>query len=46
MDNIKETIEALIFASMAAIAELDTAQTLFFSHYDPEMVKWLINYSK
>lgn len=30
---------------MAAIAALDTAKTLFFSHYDPEMVKWLINYS-
>ena len=21
-------------------------KTLLFSHYDPEMVKWLINYSK
>ena len=31
---------------MAAIAALDTAKTLFFSHYDPEMVKWLINYGK
>lgn len=31
---------------MAAIAALDTAKTFFFSHYDPEMVKWLINYSK
>ena len=29
---------------MAAIAALDTAKTLFFSHNDPEMVKWLINY--
>ena len=37
---------ALTPDDMAAIAELDTAQTLFFSHYDPEMVKWLINYSK
>lgn len=32
--------------AMAAIAALDTAKTLFFSHNDPEMVKWLINYSK
>ena len=31
---------------MAAIAALDTAKTLFFSHNDPEMVKWLINYGK
>ena len=37
---------ALTPDDMAAIAELDTAKTLFFSHYDPEMVKWLINYSK
>ena len=31
---------------MSAIASLDNAETLFFSHYDPEMVKWLINYGK
>ena len=30
---------------MESISALDTAKKLFFSHYDPEMVKWLINYS-
>lgn len=28
---------------MASIAALDTKQSLFFSHRDPEMVKWLSN---
>lgn len=31
---------------MSAIASLDKAESLFFSHYDPETVKWLINYAK
>lgn len=31
---------------MQAIAELDKAKSLFFSHYDPEMVKWLIDLVK
>jgi 2,5-diketo-D-gluconate reductase A len=26
---------------MESIATLDTKQSLFFSHRDPEMVKWL-----
>lgn len=26
---------------MASIATLDTNQSLFFSHRDPEMVKWI-----
>lgn len=28
---------------MEAIAGLDTKQSLFFSHYDPQMVEWLTN---
>ncbi|EKA81527.1 aldo/keto reductase [Bacteroides fragilis] len=31
---------------MTVIAALDKEKSLFFSHYDPEMVKWLINYVK
>lgn len=31
---------------MTVIAALDNEKSLFFSHYDPEMVKWLINYVK
>lgn len=31
---------------MTVIAALDNEKSLFFSHYDPEMVKWLINYMK
>lgn len=29
-----------------AISKLDNGESLFFSHYDPEMVKWLIDYTK
>ena len=31
---------------MTVIAALDNEKSLVFSHYDPEMVKWLINYVK
>ena len=31
---------------MEAILALDEAKTLFFSHTDPAMVKWLVNYGK
>lgn len=31
---------------MQAIAGLDKAKSLFFSHYDPEMVEWLIDLVK
>ena len=31
---------------MTVIAALDNEKSLFFSHYDPDMVKWLINYVK
>lgn len=36
----------LVEEDMSAIASLDKAESLFFSHYDPETVKWLINYAK
>lgn len=31
---------------MAAIAALDKGESLFFSHRDPEIVKWLVEYGK
>lgn len=37
---------ALNEEDMSDIASLDKAESLFFSHYDPETVKWLINYAK
>lgn len=37
---------ALAEEDMSAIASLDKAESLFFSHYDPETVKWLVNYAK
>lgn len=35
---------ALTDEDMQEIAGLDQKKSLFFSHYDPEMVKWLIGY--
>ncbi|RGP14339.1 aldo/keto reductase [Parabacteroides gordonii] len=37
---------ALTEEDMQAIYGLDQAKSLFFSHYDPEMVKWLIDLGK
>lgn len=37
---------ALTEEDMQAIYGLDQAKSLFFSHYDPEMVKWLIDLVK
>lgn len=37
---------ALTDEDMQAIYGLDQAKSLFFSHYDPEMVKWLIDLGK
>lgn len=31
---------------MQRISQLDLRQSLFFSHYDPQTVKWLCNYGK
>ena len=33
-------------ADMKAIEGLDTGKSLFFSHYDPQIVKWLAGMSK
>ena len=49
-ERMKENIEVFDFIltpdEMAAIGKLDKGESLFFSHYDPEMVKWLIDYTK
>ncbi|WP_353121006.1 aldo/keto reductase [Dysgonomonas capnocytophagoides] len=49
-ERMKENIEVFDFElnqdEMAAIRKLDKGESLFFSHNDPEMVKWLINYTK
>ena len=37
---------ALTEEDMQAIYGLDQAKSLFFSHYDPEIVKWLIDLVK
>lgn len=42
IENINVFDFELSFDQMAAIAQLDTAQSLFFSHNDPEIVKWII----
>ena len=36
----------LIDFDMQRISQLDLRQSLFFSHYDPQTVKWLCNYGK
>ena len=33
-------------ADMAAISALDTNASLFFSHYDPDMVEWFMTFAK
>lgn len=49
-ERMKENIEVFDFElnqdEMAAIRKLDKGESLFFSHNDPEMVKWLIDYTK
>jgi diketogulonate reductase-like aldo/keto reductase len=49
-ERMRENIEVFDFAltedEMIAISKLDKGESLFFSHYDPEMVKWLIDYTK
>lgn len=46
MENFDVFDFVLAEEDMSAIASLDKAESLFFSHYDPETVKWLINYAK
>lgn len=49
-ERMEENIEVFDFElnqdEMAAIRKLDKGESLFFAHNDPEMVKWLINYTK
>lgn len=49
-ERMKENIEVFDFMltqdEMTAVSKLDKGESLFFSHYDPEMVKWLIGYTK
>lgn len=49
-ERMKENIEVFDFVltqdEMTAISKLDKGESLFFSHRDPEMVKWLIDYTK
>ncbi|MFT4167996.1 MAG: aldo/keto reductase [Dysgonomonas sp.] len=49
-ERMKENIEVFDFElnqdEMDAIRKLDKGESLFFSHNDPEMVKWLIDYTK
>lgn len=48
-ERMKENIEVFDFVltqdEMIAISKLDKGESLFFSHRDPEMVKWLIDYT-
>lgn len=46
IENLNVFNFVLLPEEMSAIADLDKEESLFFSHYDPEMVKWLINYTK
>lgn len=49
-ERMKENIAVFDFIltsdEMAAISKLDKSESLFFSHSDPERVKWLIDYTK
>lgn len=44
LENINVFDFTLSNEDMAAIEQLDTGNTLFFSHYDPEFVKFIANY--
>lgn len=46
IENFNAFDFSLTEREMTVIAALDNEKSLFFSHYDPEMVKWLINYVK
>ncbi|MCM0239778.1 aldo/keto reductase [Bacteroides fragilis] len=46
IENFNVFDSSLTEREMTVIAALDNEKSLFFSHYDPEMVKWLINYVK
>lgn len=44
LENINVFDFTLSNEDMAAIEQLDTGNTLFFSHYDPEFVNFIVNY--
>lgn len=44
LENINVFDFTLSNEDMAAIEQLDTGNSLFFSHYDPEFVKFIANY--
>lgn len=50
IERMKENFAVFDFSlsekDMADIARLDTGKSLFFSHCDPETVKWLANYKR
>lgn len=50
IERMKENLDIFGFEltdeDMAAITALDKAESLFFSHYDPETVKFLVNLGK
>lgn len=46
IENFEVFDFALTDKDMQAIAALDEGKSLFFSHYDPAMVKWLVDYTK
>ena len=49
-ERMEQNIDVFDFtldnADMQAIRQLDLGHSLFFSHYDPQTVKWLCNYGK
>lgn len=48
VERMKENFDVFDFSlsekDMAELAKLDTGESLFFSHYDPQFVKWLAGY--
>ena len=49
-ERMEQNIDVFGFAlsddDMQAIRQLDLGHSLFFSHYDPQTVKWLCSYGK
>lgn len=49
-DRMEQNLDVFDFelssSDMAKIAELDTGESLFFSHYDPDTVEYLTDYGK
>lgn len=46
IENFEVFDFALTDKDIQVIAALDEGKSLFFSHYDPAMVKWLVDYTK